>query len=127
MPAPRRPSSVDRLKARRYDAGDRLAAHRVLTCYTFRRKARNMQTNVHIDTKNLKPSPEHRIKGSGYSSRNIEVRFCFDGVCFSLVAFVGFCEKSSIRGSGFVFCAPFLPVRSLRPPPHHNFVYMFTF
>lgn len=32
-----------------------------------------MQTNVHIDTKNLKPSPEHRLKGSGYSKRTIEV------------------------------------------------------
>lgn len=37
-----------------------------ITCYI-------MQTNVHIDTKNLKPSPEHRIKGSGYSKRTIEV------------------------------------------------------
>jgi hypothetical protein len=30
-----------------------------------------MQTNVHIDTKNLGPSPEHRIKGSG-QQRTIE-------------------------------------------------------
>lgn len=34
-----------------------------------------MQTNVHIDTKNLRPSPEHRIKGSGsgYAQRTLEV------------------------------------------------------
>lgn len=32
-----------------------------------------MQTNVHIDTKNLKSSPDHRIKGSGLSQRAIEV------------------------------------------------------
>lgn len=31
-----------------------------------------MQTNVHIDTKNLRPSPEHRIKGSG-QKRTLEV------------------------------------------------------
>ncbi|XP_076260246.1 inactive dipeptidyl peptidase 10 isoform X2 [Rhynchophorus ferrugineus] len=31
-----------------------------------------MQTNVHIDTKNLGSSPEHRIKGSGQSKRTLE-------------------------------------------------------
>ncbi|CAH1126725.1 unnamed protein product [Ceutorhynchus assimilis] len=31
-----------------------------------------MQTNVHIDTKNLGSSPEHRIKGSGQSKRPLE-------------------------------------------------------
>lgn len=34
-----------------------------------------MQTNVHIDTKNLRPSPEHRIKGGGgYAQRTLEVK-----------------------------------------------------
>lgn len=39
-----------------------------------------MQTNVHIDTKNFKSSPDHRIKGAGggYSQRNLEVKLDVD-------------------------------------------------
>lgn len=45
-------------------------------CWRVRRAIRSgMQTNVHIDTKNLRPSPEHRIKGQ--NKRALEVSLTY--------------------------------------------------